>query len=206
MSAIASFYREIPTEITVNYNWSCRPSDEKNAWKRPYLVQPATVKSIQDCLARGPFVAMSAVGPTCYSDEPTEFRRQISGHKDLNVYGWKAGANRVSDRCVPVIICGVQQRGEKEHIYFVRAKEVSENGDGAIGKFKPMSTDQKVYVASMKTFADFEFDMFPPVSAEEEAEYRSQEVVPTVFAGQPDLLALMQQGKITVQHIPRQNS
>ncbi len=202
MLNVLSFYKEVPEEIIVNRNWTCRPSEPENAWKKPYLIQPATVESVHDALARGPFVGISSVGPRCYSVEPSRFDGQISTYPDVTVYGWKIGAERISNSIhVPIIICGVQRKAEKEHLYYVLAEDISQNPEEAIGKFAPLSTDRKVYVASMKTFARFEFDMFPPVSQQEFEQNKDQLVVPTPLAGQPDLIELWKQGKITISQI-----
>ena len=60
-----------------------------------------------------------------------------------------------------------------------------------------------MYGASVKTFAEREFDMFPPVSDEEIERYRSQRVVPTPFAGKPDLIAAWEKGDLQFEPLPR---
>lgn len=201
-TSCSKFYPAVPESITVNYNWSCRPKDKKNAWKKPYLSQPFTFKTVMACLARGPFVSMSAVGPACYSGKPNRFTKQIPGHKNVSVFGWKSGATRVSTTAIPIIVCGTQQRKGKEFIYFVLAQKAESSGkNGAIGTIIPLETDRNVYVSSMNTFARHESDTFPPISEEETQEYRTQEVVPTVFAGNSNLYKLAQQGKVTIQVI-----
>jgi len=194
----ASFYHRVPEEITVNRNWSCRDDEPENAWKNPYLVQPATVESVTQALVRGPFVAMSAVGPSCYSQAPRSLRRQIPDHPEVSVYGWTPGAKRISTQYVPIIICGVQRKGGKEHLYYVLAEDVSQDPKQAIGKFAPSSIDKNIYVTSMNTFARYEFDMFPPVTEEEIVKNQDQLALPTPFAGRPDLFALWEKGEIKV--------
>ncbi len=65
----------------------------------------------------------------------------------------------------------------------------------AIGKYQA-SADKRVFTASLKTYAESECDMFPPVSDEELEKYKSQRVVPTPFAGKPDLIQAWEKGEI----------
>lgn len=197
---ISVFFSQIPNEIFIDRNWTCRPNEPENAWKRPYLVQPATVESVQEALARGPFIAQAKIGPSCYRDQPTSFDGQITQRPDIRVYGWPAGSKRVAGENVPVIICGTQRREGQEHIYYRLAEDVSDDPDTAIGTIRP-STDKKVYVSSMRTFAEYEFDMFPPVSQEELEQKENEKKAPATFlAGRPDLIKLLEKGKISIAH------
>lgn len=116
----------------------------------------------------------------------------------MAVYGWPSTSRRISDAAVPVIVCGVQRREGRDHIYYRLADDISVDRGTAIGTIRPSETDRKVYVASMERFADFEVDMFPPVSGEEILRKREESVVPTVFANKPDLIELWKQGRIVV--------
>src|SRR3989344_4272321 len=149
MSAIGAFYRTVPSEITINRNWSCRPSEPENAWKKPYLVEPATVESVKDALdIGGPFAAIAAVGPRRYTSEPIQFDNLIPDHPDVPVYGWMAGAQRTAEIFQQsIIICGVQRTEGKERVYYVLADDVSENPEMAIGTYRT-STDKRVFAAS----------------------------------------------------------
>lgn len=187
MTTSTVFYPQIPDTFVINRNWSCRPNEPENAWKEPYLTQPATVESITKALERGPFVAISGVGPQCYANGPKPFSQRIIGHPDAVVHGWPAGSRRISNTAIPVIICGVQRKEGHEDIYYRLAEDVSENPSLAIGTIKA-STDTKVYLSSLKNFAMNEVDMFPPVSAEEMERKQGESVVPTIFAGRPALI------------------
>ena len=197
MNTLTAFYRHVPSEITINRNWSCRPSEPENAWKKPYLMEPATVESVKAALdIGGPFAAIAALGPRRYTVEPTQFDNQIPGHLDVPVYGWRARAQRTAEIYQQsIIICGVQSREKQEQIYYVLADDVSENPAMAIGKYRA-SADKRVFGASLKTYAESESDMFPPVSNQEIEKYRSQRVVPTPLAGKPNLIQAWEEGAI----------
>lgn len=198
---IGCFYPRLPETITIDRNWSCRPSEPQNAWKKPYLVQPCTVESVTESLARGPFVAIAGVGPHCYSSESIPLSGQIESSPDTIVYGWRSTAARVSERAIPVIVCGVQRREGKEHIYYRLAEDISEDRAVAIGTIRPSATDLRVYVASLKRFSEVEVDMFPPVSPEEIRRKREERVVPTIFANRPDLLESWKRGDLVLTSI-----
>lgn len=208
-SNVVVFYPQVAEQFTINRNWSCRSNEPENAWKEPYLIQPATVESIEKALANGPIPALAAVGPRYYSVLPKKLTGQLPGHLDVPVYGWAKGAERISNyvQYQPMIICGVQRREQTEHLYYLLAEDTSLDPEQAIGEFKPLSTDKKVYVTSMQTFAKYEFDLFPPVSKGEIEKYQSQSVVPTVLAGQSHLLKLWKEGELTIRVLtPHSNS
>ena len=197
MTILTTFHHQIPSEIIINRNWSCRPSEPENEWKKPYLVEPTTVESIKAALdIAGPFAAIAALGPRRYTAEPIQFNNHVLGHLDVPVYGWKTGAQQTDSIFKQsIIICGVQRNAEQEHIYYVLADDVSEDPQMAIGKYRT-STDKRIFVSSLKRFNENESDMFPPVSEDEINKYRSQRVVPTPLAGRPDLIQAWEKGEI----------
>lgn len=89
-----SSFNRIPNEIFVNRNWSCRPNEPH------VLKRPSTFESLKSALEYGPFVAFSAVGPTCYEIAPKLFTGLID--TSLEFYGWYKEALRV--RCKAVSI------------------------------------------------------------------------------------------------------
>lgn len=198
MNSVVAFHREVPSEIVINRNWSCRPSEPENAWKKPYLTEPATVESLKAALdIGGPFAATAALGTRRYTVEPIQFDNHITGHSDVPVYGWKAGAQRTNEVFQQaIIICGVQRTEGKEYIYYVLADDVSENPNMAIGKYRA-AADKRFFAASLKSYVESEFDAFPPVSKEEAEKYASQRVVPTPLAGRPDLIQKWEKGEIS---------
>ncbi|NGX48345.1 MAG: hypothetical protein K1000chlam3_01736 [Chlamydiae bacterium] len=201
MNTIVAFYPNVPHEITINRNWSCRPSEPENAWKKPYLAEPATVESVKNALdIGGPFAAIAALGPRRYTAEPIQFDNLIPNHP--NVYGWMDGAQRTAEQFAQsIIICGAQRTQGKERIYYVLADDVSKNPEMAIGTYRT-STDNRVFVASVNTYNEHESDMFPPVSEEEIKNFSSQQVVPTILAGKPDLIEKWKQGEIRCERLP----
>lgn len=200
MSTQLNIYNAPSPEYTVYRNWSCRPGDKKNEWKSPYLVEPSTVESVTNALKQGPFVALSKLGPRNYTDEPVRFDGQIPSHPSLPVHGWKVGAQRTTKAFEqPIIICGVQKIEGKEHIYYALAEDISEDPTKAIGTYR--TTNDKIFVVSMKTFTSCETDMFPPATEEEIKECKNELVVPTPIAGKPDLIQAWQEGKISCKRL-----
>ncbi len=197
MPQITVFNHNIPSEITINRNWSCRPSEPENAWKKPYLEEPATVGSLLRALnIGGPIAAIATLGPMNYEVEPIQLDNQIPDHPETPVYGWNASAQRVNKVFQQaIVICGVQKTDTQEQIYYVLADDVSEDPKMAIGKYRA-SDDKRVFVASLNRYNECEHDMFPPVSEEEITKYQSQKVVPTPLAGRPDLIKAWEKGDL----------
>jgi|GEM_PF-5686231 len=195
--AVSVYYPALAREYKIDRNWTINQKDPRDAWKRPYYVQPATCDSISQCLNHGgPFVAMAAIGPAFYRDEPRAFTNQIPGHDDVTIYGWPKGSPRKEANTAYVIICGVQRREGIENVYFRIAKDVSPDPSRAIGTIQ-LTTDQKVYGTAVATFAETEFDMFPPVSPER-AQNQEKRLVPTIVARNPGLMGLWQTGAVTI--------
>lgn len=85
------------------------------------------------------------------------------------MYGWRPSASQKSENEVhgiyePVIVCGVRKEGDKEHLYYVRAREIGTDWKEGIGRYDALSTDQKVYVTSVRRFSNTLMNMYPPAS------------------------------------------
>ena len=165
-------FHSIPSTVIVKMirNDEVIPSSE--AWKNAFRQDPVTAEVVQTALSEGPFVAFSKVGPRFYVDKPVPFKNQIPDHPDLSVYGWRTDAKQKSEEDVhgiyePVIVCGVRKERSKEHLYYVRAKEVGTDWKEGVGRYDALSTDQKVYVTSVRRFSHFLMDMYPPASEAE---------------------------------------
>lgn len=194
---LSVYYPVLPSEYKIDRNWTINKKDPRDAWKKPYYEQPVTCESISECLNHGgPFVAMAKIGPAFYTNEPRAFQNQIPCHGDVTIYGWPKGSPRKEAHTAYVIICGVQRREGIENVYFRIAQDVSPDPSLAIGTIQ-LTTDQRVYGTAVATFAETEFDMFPPVSPER-AQNLDERQMPTIVARNPHLMAMWQTGGATI--------
>lgn len=169
MDASIQFFHNIPSTVAVKMIRNDEELSPNESWKESFRQNPVTAEVVKVALSRGPFVAFAKVGPQFYVDKPVQLENQIPNHPDLSVYGWKSDAKRKSEEDVhgiyeAVIVCGVQERNGIEHLYYVRAKEIGTDWKEGLGRYDALSTDQKVYVSSVRRFSDSLMDMYPPAS------------------------------------------
>lgn len=149
--------KKVDNSVYINVNRVIVDEDAKTRYSTSLKLDTL----IQELKEKGAHVAFGYIGPKCYNSDPF----LAGSFQGVDVYGFKPGTRAETGARIHVLVVGASKEEDKEYVYYKLSFDRTINQRTYIREHQTGS-DDRLFVASHKTFKENLVDLYPPVAKE----------------------------------------